>query len=120
MDPENWTTRFARLDVHSGSNFGGKHGSEAEADRSGVEGEGRVGGGAGGLHGQSIGVEVRRSCDADRTLEAAVAGKGGGGVFGRPPKGIARPGGVGRRLVRANWPAANGAGVVEKKSAQFD
>src|SRR5271157_864486 len=106
MDPENWTTKFAKLDMHFGLDFGGKHGSEAEADRGGVEGEGGLGGGAGGLHGEPVGVEVRRSRDADRALEAAAGGKGGGIVFGRPPKGIARPGGIGRRLVRADRPAA--------------
>ena len=114
MDPENWTTKFAKLDVHLGSNFGGKHGSEAEADRGRAEGEGGLGGGAGGLHGESVGVQVRRSCDADRALEAAVAGAGGGIVFRRPPKAIARPGGVDRRLVRADRAVADGAGVVEK------
>ena len=115
MDPENWTTKFARLDVHSGSNFGGKHGSEAEADRGGVEGEGGLGGGAGGLHGEPIGVEVRRSCDADRALEAAVGGTGGGVVFRRPSPREGRPAGVDRRPLRADRPVADGAGVVEKK-----
>ena len=81
MDPENWTTKFAKLDMHFGSNFGDKHGIEAEANRGRAEGEGGVGSGAGGLHVEPTSVEVWRSCDADRALEAAAGGKSGGIVF---------------------------------------
>ena len=69
MDPENWTTKFAKLDMQIGSNFGGSDESETQADRGGVAGEG---GGAGGLHGEPVGLQVRRSCDADRALETAA------------------------------------------------
>ena len=112
MDPENWTTKFAKLDMQIGSNFGGGDESETQADRSGVEGEGGVGGGAGGLHGEPVGVEVRRSCDADRALETAAGGAGGVIIFRRPPKGIARPGGVDRAVAREDRPLERGGGLA--------
>ena len=48
VDRENWTTTLSRIPGRIGPVFGGKHGSEAATDRGGLEGQGGVGGGAGG------------------------------------------------------------------------
>ena len=32
MDPENWTTKIAKLDIHLGPSFGGSDEDEAQAD----------------------------------------------------------------------------------------
>jgi hypothetical protein len=116
MDPKNWTTKIEKLDGVSGPSFGGSDGIEAEADRRCVEGESGVGGGAWGSHDERIGVAIRCASDADRSMEAAIAGRCGRSVFLRPTPGRPRAGGFDCRLVRADRAIADGTGVVEKKS----
>ena len=71
---------------------------------------------AGGSHDERIGVAVRRAFHPDRPMEAATARRGDGTVLRRSTPRSPKPGRLGRRIVRADRPLADGGGLVGKKS----